>query len=111
MGHCQGIVWLRTQGESSLSFFLTGFPFLFFPASLSLSFSLSFHFDLEPLLFYYFQTRHFFSKTVLLFSLSFSLSLSFSPSLGVARRGCKKYVENRTVKATGLLRRIINVDY
>lgn len=117
MGYCQGIVWLRTQGEFSL--FLSLSLFLSFPLAFSLAFffslflplvlslSLSFHFDLEPLLFYYFQTRHFFSETVLSVFLSFSFS---SPLWAWRGNVAKKYVGNRPVEATGPLRRIINVD-
>lgn len=66
----------------SLSLFLPIFPFLsvflLLPLSTSLSLPLSHsppRTGLEPPLFYYFQTRHFFSETALSLSPSLSLSL------------------------------------
>lgn len=88
MGHCQGIVWSRTQGEPSLSLFL-----LLLLSLLHLKPALR-----EPPLFYYFQTRHFFSENVL------SLSLSF---WAWRRDAAKKHVGNRTIGTTSPYRALL----
>lgn len=115
----------RTQGEPSLTI---SHPSIFVSLSLSIFlFPLSFFFSvspslplfhspprtgLEPPLFYYFQTRHFFSETALSLSPS-SPSLLLSLSLLLSGRGgarrCKK---NMLEIATGrpALLGVINVD-
>lgn len=81
----------------SLSFSLVFFFSLFLP--LFLAISLSFRFGLELPLFYYFQTRHFFSETIL----SLSLSSSFSGRGEALQKNMLKIAQSRRLALLGAL--------